>query len=95
MAWKPLIGNGRIPADVALSEPAAHYWKGKSGPAAGPAAFTASIRHQADGNVVRRTLAFARHQPNHETAVLDKAYEGLEREFPDRISRAIRWLRSD
>jgi hypothetical protein len=25
--------------------------------------------------------------------VLDRAYEGLEREVPDRISRAIRWLR--
>ncbi|WP_119155062.1 hypothetical protein [Caldimonas tepidiphila] len=25
---------------------------------------------------------------------LDRAYEGLERETPDRVSRAIRWLRS-
>jgi hypothetical protein len=25
--------------------------------------------------------------------VLDEAYEGLEREVPDRVSRAIRWLR--
>ncbi len=24
---------------------------------------------------------------------LDRAYEGLEREVPDRVSRAIRWLR--
>lgn len=24
---------------------------------------------------------------------LDQAYEGLEREVPDRVSRAIRWLR--
>jgi hypothetical protein len=24
---------------------------------------------------------------------LDKAYEGLERETPDRVARAIRWLR--
>ena len=24
---------------------------------------------------------------------LDRAYEGLEREAPDRVSRAIRWLR--
>jgi hypothetical protein len=24
---------------------------------------------------------------------LDKAYEGLEREAPDRVARAIRWLR--
>jgi hypothetical protein len=26
--------------------------------------------------------------------VLDKAYEGLEREVPDRVCRAIRWLRA-
>ena len=25
---------------------------------------------------------------------LDQAYEGLERETPDRVSRAIRWLRN-
>jgi hypothetical protein len=31
--------------------------------------------------------------PDEGTKVLDKAYEGLEAEVPDRVSRAIRWLR--
>ena len=26
--------------------------------------------------------------------ILDQAYEGLEKEVPDRVSRAIRWLRN-
>jgi hypothetical protein len=36
----------------------------------------------------------AREQGDEAQRELDRAYEGLERETPDRVSRMIRWLRS-
>src|SRR3954469_2164928 len=74
--------NSQRRDNVALSEPASNYWKGKSGPAAGRAAFTAPIRHQADGK--RLSWSIRRERRDHKAFASDCPYIAASRKLSNR-----------